>query len=103
MLSTATSVDSSDAISKPSAPEGSKEVCTSTVTSKSSSPIKGCHLSANDAVKYLTSDEDEVEPAVKNLRCTIDTERLIMDQDKFSQRLLKFQFPKINGLESTLL
>ena len=54
----------------------------------------------------LTSDEDEVEPPVKKLRCTIDMEGLIMGQKLsdiemiFSQRL---QFPKIEGLESTLL
>ena len=111
-LPTTTGVDSSGEIIKPSAQialEDSKEACTSTVTSKSSSPIKACHLSADDVVELLTSDEDEVEPPVKKLRCTIDMERLIMGQKlsdieiNFSQRFLKFQFPKINGLESTLL
>ena len=76
---------------------------------KSSSPIKAFHLSADDVIEMLTSDEDEVEPLAKKLRCTIDIERVIMDQKlsdieiNFSQRLLKAQFPEITGLESTLL
>lgn len=108
VLSAITSVDSGEGNIKQSAAEDSNEACTCT-SSKSSSPIKVSHLSADDVIEMLTSDEDEVEPPAKKLRCTIDIERVIMNQKlsdieiNFSQRLLKSQFPEINGLESTLL
>jgi len=108
-LSAITSVDPCEGNIKQSA--GGKEAftCASTVKSKSSSPTKASHLSADDVIEILASDEDEAEPPAKKLRCTIDIEQVIMGQKlrdigiKFSQRLLKSQFPEINGLQSSLL
>ena len=54
--------------------------CTSTVKSKSSGSYKALHLSADDVIKMLTSDEDEAEPPAKKLKCTIDVEQVIMGQ-----------------------
>ena len=87
--------------------EGGMEACacTSTVKSKSSSPIKASHLSADDVIEMLTSDEIEAEPPVKKLRCTIDVELMIVGvrlsdiETNLSQRLLKSQFSEINGLQ----
>ena len=39
---------------------------TSTVKSKSSGPYKASHLSADDVIEMLTSDEDEAEPPAKS-------------------------------------
>ena len=60
-LSVITSIDPCEANIKQS--EGGKEACvyTSTVKSKSSSPIKASHLLADDVIEMLTSDEDEAE------------------------------------------
>ena len=78
--------------------EGGKEACacTSTVKSKSSSPIKAFHLSAGWWCDWNSHvDEVEAEPQAKKLRCTIDVELVIMGlrlsdtQINFSQRLLK--------------
>ena len=110
-LSAITSIDPCDHERNIKQSEGGKEVCacTSTVKSESSSPIKASHLSADDVIEMLTSDEDEAEPPAKKLRCTSDVERVIMGQRlsdieiNFSQRLLKSQFPEINGLQSMLL
>ena len=55
VLSAITSVDSSEGNIKQSAAEGSKEACTCT-SSKSSSPIKASHLSADDVIEMLMSD-----------------------------------------------
>ena len=82
--------------------EGGMEACayTSTVKSKSSSPIKAFHLSADDVIEMLMSDE---EPPAKKLRCTIDVELVIVGlrlsdiETNLSQRLLKLQFSEING------
>ena len=108
-LSVITSVDIREGNIKQS--EGGKEacICTSTITSKSSSPIKASCLSADNVIEMLTSDEDEAEPPAKKLRCTVNVERVIMGQKlsdieiNFSQRFLKSQFLEINGLESTFL
>ena len=76
-----TSVDPCEGNIKQS--EGAREACTctSTVKSKSSSLIKASHLSADDVIEMLASDEDEAEPPAKKLRCTIDVERVIMGQN----------------------
>ena len=70
-LSTIASIDPCEGNIKQS--EGGEEACarTSTVKSKSSSPIKASHLSADDVIEMLTSDEDKAEPPAKKLRCTI--------------------------------
>ena len=53
-------------------------VYTSTVKSKSSSPIKASYLSADDVIQMLTCDEVEAEPPAKKLRRKIDVELVIV-------------------------
>ena len=42
----------------------------STLKSKSSSPIKASHLSADDVIEMFTFDEDEAEPPAKKIQLT---------------------------------
>jgi len=63
---------------------------------------------AKDILEML-SDEDDVEPPNKKFKYSIDLERVVTgeplsDQEiNISQKLLRSQFPVINGLRSTLL
>ena len=68
VLSVITSVDLCDHEGNIKQSEGSKEACacTSRVKSKSSSPLKASHLSADDVIEMPTSDEDEAESPAKN-------------------------------------
>lgn len=66
-LSAITSADSCEGNIKQSEDGKEASTCTSTVKSKSSTPIKASHLSADDVIEMLESDEDEIEPPTKKL------------------------------------